>query len=342
MQLLASECLLYSSKFSNCSNCADICPMQSIQIEHSKLAINSECVECGACAGVCPTEALAFDNFSVTQFFFDFLKSDESVVSCKSNFVCLSALGVEYLIALALGKEETTLDLGHCKECALGEKLFERISLNIDEANYVLGNIGQKSIQYAYLAQSKESNRRDFLNKFTLKEAVKLSQKLEEGVLIELEDFLQKRQKSVPNRRKLLFTLLNRTPKPAHYVLLDSKHINFISSKYIDEQCDNCSMCYRICPSGALSSSKRFDKIYLDEMLCLKCHLCHDVCHSDAMSLAYAFDTKEFFDSTQKELKAFEVIKCNECGNHFTYFGGERVCTRCSLEEAEAKDLWGI
>ncbi len=352
IKLDPSRCVRYFSKFSECKNCEEICPENAIKTKESALEIYQDrCVSCGGCVGVCPTEALTLTNLNITNFFFEFLKSEDDVISCKTNFVCLSALNAEYLISLALIKD-FTLDLGHCEYCEIKDKCYPKILENIEETNYVLSTISQKKIKEKKLGLTKEetSNRREFFNIFSLKGALKAVKDVEDEVKalnnpqIKLPTHQAKaiREKNIPDKRKVLFTVLKKLKKPSEYKYLENEYLTFISDKTIDDTCDNCSICYRVCPTAALSVNRKFSKIYFDPMLCVRCHLCHDVCEKRSIKLSEYFDTKEFFDSSQKVLKAFKVVRCEECGNHFTYFGGERVCNRCKIEEQEAKDLWGI
>jgi len=147
------------------------------------------------------------------------------------------------------------------------------------------------------------------------------------------------RDKQLPNKRKILFTTLKRAGVPDVFETLPEEDVSIVSQKYIDESCTNCQICYRICPTGALSSNGKFSLIYFDAMLCVKCRLCHDACEPDAIYLQKGFEIKEFFEPTQRTLATFNVKRCNECGNYFTYTGGELTCPRCSVEEEEAMFL---
>ncbi len=351
IKLDPSCCVRYSSKLSQCQKCEDVCSFEAIKIKEGGLGIfQDECTFCGACVGVCPSEALNLYNFDIKDFFFDFLKSEEEKIGCKYNFVCLSALNPEYLISLALMKD-IVLDLGHCENCELKEEVKQTIKNHIKEANLVLAKISDKKIKAKNLnlIKEKEETRRDFFKAFSLKniENIALAKKeeisyLKEKIPIKTEDSAKKREKIIPNKRKILYSVLKRVNKPSNFQKIESKEIGFVSQKEINQNCDNCSICYRVCPSGALSSNKKGDIIYFDTMLCLKCHLCHDVCEKEAVEITDFFDTKEFFNPTQKILKKFTVIRCNECQNLFTYFKGEKICPRCRIEEEEAMNLWGL
>ncbi|SMC09254.1 4Fe-4S dicluster domain-containing protein [Nitratiruptor tergarcus] len=352
IRLDAAKCVRYYSKLNECNSCEQICPADVIETQEGSLALKQDgCIDCGACVGVCPTEALQLSDFNVTEFFFDFVKSDEKIISCKSNFVCLAALGVEYLIALGAVKE-IVLDIGHCETCDIKEKCFAQIEHNIAEANYVLEAIEQRGVQAKKLGVQKENvpDRREFFNIFTLKNVVKTKAKIDEQlealedptVGLDTEQIRAIRQKSIPNKRKLLFTLLKKIEKPANYKYLENEHLSFTSEKEIDESCDNCSICYRICPTEALSTTSKASAILFDPLLCVRCHLCHDVCEKGSIKLAEYFDTKQFFEPEAKILAKFTIVRCEDCGICFTYFGGEKICQRCKIEEEEAKQLWGI
>ncbi len=354
LELNPAFCVRYSSKLSGCDKCEEICPVEAIKVSPGRVSIfQNECIGCGGCVGACPVEALRLRDFSVRDFFFSFLKEEESVISCKSNFVCLSALNPEYLISLALLKD-FVLDLGHCEECSIKEKCFPKIGSNIDEANFVLSKISDKSVKVKHLKLSKEKekreDRREIFKLFSPKNLEKAAKEKKKElnafkrpqVSISPEDSVAKRDKIIPDKRKIFYSVLKRTKRPAFYEEIDGDKITFLSSKEIDESCDNCSICYRVCPSGALSAGGRGEVIYFDDMLCLRCGLCHDVCERDSVKNKRSFSVKEFFEPTQKPLIKFTVIRCEECGNFFTYFGGERMCKRCRIEEEEAKNLWGI
>lgn len=347
-----ARCVRFYSKLSGCNKCEAICPSEAIKTQEGGVAIyQDKCIDCGGCVGVCPTEALSLSDLNVTEFFFNFIKSDENVISCKTNFVCLAALAPDYLIALGALKE-VVLDIGHCATCELKESCFPQIEQAVVEANYVLASIGGNEIQAKKVAliNEKTPNRREFFNIFSLQGAALAKARVEEEmealqnpqIGLDTTQIRALRQKNIPNKRKLLFTVLKKLPKPDSYKYLENEYLSFTSNKEIDESCDNCSICYRVCPTEALSSDRKQSKILFDALLCVRCHLCHDVCEKESIKLAEYFDTKEFFEPEAKVLARFEVVRCEDCGAFFSYFGGEKLCPRCKIEEDEAKSLWGI
>jgi len=354
-----ASCVRASSKFSTCTKCLDICPVETLELVENLPAFTpSACVTCGGCVGICPTEAFSLLGVSTVDFFFEFLESQQKDLRCGERGIrCVSMLSVEHLIALAL--ESATPLLVYPQGCHCGgesAKLQDQILANVEEANFVLESIANnKQIGVATTeptiaevsdlgGEAPTTDRRSFLS---LKTAIKSKQHFDEAVdADEVKSFAldktvlaRMRETRIPDKRKLLFSVLKRQEKPQRYETLASEDISFVSQKYVDANCTNCQICYRICPTGALSSDKRFSVINFDAMLCMKCHLCHDACEPEAIHLQAGFETKELFEPTQRTLVTFNIKRCHSCGNHFTYTGGVQECFRCRIEEEEAMEL---
>ncbi len=355
LHLDIASCVRATSKFSECTKCIDACPDSIQLVDNLPSFANNTGVEAASCVGVCPTEAFSLSDFSTTEFFFTFLESKVRLISPKFNVPCLSVLSVEHLISLALASEEKIiLDLSSYDEESI---LFEQIDARIEEANFVLSSFCDKSLETNHVAEVKAkveteneedvSSRRSFLGTASLKGVVKHKMTFDEAVEAdELKTFAldaniisKIREKNLPDKRKILFTTLKHAGVPDTFEVLPEEDVSFTSQKFVDESCTNCQICYRICPTGALSSDGKFSLIHFDAMLCVKCRLCHDVCEPDAIQLQSGFEIKEFFEPTQRTLATFNIKRCNECGNNFTYTGGEQTCPRCAVEEEEAMFL---
>jgi len=188
------------------------------------------------------------------------------------------------------------------------------------------------------------------LKKFSLKGAVQENEKFKQEVedtqtkefKIELEDIASIRDKVIPYKRKILWSVLKNKDNIEPYNYIENDSLSFISTKIIDDSCTNCQICYRICPTGALSSNTKFSLINFDPLTCVKCNLCHDVCEPDSIHLQTKLSTEVFAGTQKKTLIKFESKRCNECGNHFTYKGGELICPRCETEEDESYALHNI
>ncbi len=346
-------CVRATSKFSDCTKCIDACPESLSMVDNLPSFPLSTGVEAAACVGVCPTEAFAFSDFSTTEFFFTFLESKVRLISPKFNVPCLSVLSVEHLISLALASDEMiTLDLSTYDSVSL---LFEQISKRIEEANFILSSFSVKQLETNSIEKEQEpldaddthTSRRSFLGNASLKGVIKHKKTFDDAVNAEEMQHFEVstsiigkiKDKNLPDKRKILLTTLKHANIPNVFEVLPQEEVGFISQKFIDESCTNCQICYRICPTGALSSDGKFSLIHFDAMLCLKCHLCHDACEPNSIALQDGFEIKEFFEPKQRTLATFDIKRCHECGNNFTYTGGEQACPRCMVEEEEAMFL---
>ncbi len=350
-------CVRAKSKFSDCTKCVDVSASSVQLVDNLPSFARSTGVEAAACVGVCPTGAMKLLGFSATEFFFHFLKSKVRLISPKINIPCVSVLSVEHLLSLALASDETiSIDLDSYEK---GSSLLLHIEAMIEEVNFILSSFCKKQIETNLLdpepekrnlstaGELEEISRRSFLKQATLKEALKHKKAFDDAVNadnierfeIDIGAISTIREKHLPDKRKILLTTLKKAEIPTRFEIIPQEEIRFVSQKYITDECTNCQMCYRVCPTGALSSDSRFSLIHFDTMLCLKCHLCHDVCEPKAILLQDSFEIKEFFEPTQRTLALFDIRRCIECGANFTYRDGEQICPRCALEEEEAITL---
>jgi len=360
LELAPARCVRALSLNSLCSQCADVCPTNAISLSGRLPSINqSFCVGCAGCVSACPSEALALDDFNPTEFFFSFISDDETVVSCQKNLPCIAALSVEHLISLCSLKKDLVLDTGHCGSCDIGSKVLEVMEERIQNTNYLLEAIEVEKrvvceeIAYSSGEANEPKDRRDFFKTFHLKGIAKAKYDFEKEVQRSTDEFIEAsidsshiqelRTKKITDRRKLFFTALKRVEKPSRFHVVDASMITFTSQKIMDEaKCTACQMCYRVCPTAALTSDMRNSKIDFDPFLCVKCHLCHDVCESDAIGVSTSYNLTEWFEPKVQNLVTFLVRRCDECDGLFSSVGGDKICRRCQLEEEEALELWGL
>lgn len=190
LKLNAGLCVRSLSVESECNRCEVICPTSAITIQKGKTlpAINfSQCVSCGGCGAVCPSEALTLDEFVPTDFFFNFIQENDSLISCRKNVPCIAALSVEHIISLAVLKKELVFDMGHCSECKIASKCQPQIEENFEEATYILeamesdATISMEDVKFEYEEQ-KYSDRREFLNSLNLKAVAHAKKTFEDEV----------------------------------------------------------------------------------------------------------------------------------------------------------------
>jgi len=356
-----SRCVRTTNKFSACEKCVDVCPVETIKISNNLPSfVPNDCVGCGGCLAACPDAAYKLDDFSPLNYIFSFLEKESKVASCKEQIPCLAALSTEEILSLVLlSGKDIIFDKAHCAECPIASTNVPLIQERVEEVNFLLEAMEvKKSIRFEDIHHEKEieteiSDRRAFFAKASLSEAAKAKQKFENRVdsleellkehTASIDDIQSIRQKVVPDRRKLLQMAMKRAGVPSQFHTILSEDISFVSQKVIDEEsCTNCQMCYRICPTGALSSDKYGGFIAFDAINCIKCQSCHDVCEPDSLTIKNVFNLSQLFKPEQEKLITFSVKRCDECGMPFVYRGGEMMCDRCRVEEEEAHALWGI
>ncbi len=360
INLDAGKCVRSLSRESECNKCEVICPTAAIVVGVNPLpAINfSACVGCGACHAVCPNEALFLDDFDSTNFFFDFIEDKENLISCRKNVPCIAALSVEHLISTAVLKKEIVFDMGYCDSCEIQSTCQAAILKNYEEATYILDAMENEAVikleNVCYEAPQVEgANRRDFFRSINLSTLAKTKHGFEQEVkkatdelvehTLQKTDIALLKQKKIPQRRKIFFTAIKRAQKPSQFHVIDAREVSFTSQKLLHEElCTACQMCYRVCPTGALTSDIKNSKIDFDPFLCIKCHICHDVCEPNAITLSSSYNVKEFFEPAVQNLMRFNVRKCEECDMIFSTNSNDTLCYRCKIEEEEARELWGI
>jgi energy-converting hydrogenase A subunit P len=358
-----SKCVHTSNKNATCNSCVTACPVETIKISDSIVSFTpSECIGCGGCGAACPTAAYSLDDFNPINYIFKFLETDQKVLTCKSELPCIASLSVEELLSVTLfSKEQITLDIAPCKECPIAQINLPIIQNRAEEVNFLLEAMEQqKSLHVSELAheieQSESSetiSRRELLSKDSIKRVTQIREqflnRIEEGNdeikshIPTLADIVKIKQKSIPQRRSLLLMAFKRAHVPDLFHTISIDDISFSSQKNFDSStCTNCQMCYRICPTGALSSDNRGSFIAFNPLACVKCASCHDVCEPHSLTLRPSYNLTNFFTPKSEELVKFNIQRCDECGVFFAYDGGEKLCMRCKIEEEEARDLWGI
>ncbi len=361
LTLDVSKCVHTSNKFAICDKCVTACPVETIKIdEHVVSFTPSECVGCGGCGAACPTSAYGLDDFKPINYVFKFLESAQPVLSCKDTLPCIAALGTEELLSLALlSPEALTADIAPCRNCEIAATNLPIIKERIEEVNFLLEAMEQEkaiAVEELDIERSSETEaigRRELFSKDGLKKAVSIKQQFENSVAASddmakvhtasSEDIAKIKQKNLPDSRSLLVMAMKRARVPEVFHVIDIADISFISQKDLDETtCTNCQMCYRICPTGALSSDGKGSVINFNALSCVQCHSCHDVCEPDSLTLRNTFALSQLFDPKIETLVRFDIKRCDECGNFFAYQGGEKLCRRCRIEEEEAMQLWGI
>lgn len=333
-----SSCVRAKSKNALCNSCVEVSNEKVTIVENlPNFKAKNELL---ACVGVCPTEAFSYPP--LLNFFFNFIEEKNSILTINKELPSLLVLNIEALVSFALVSSKPLTIVSNKEE-------LELLEPKVKEASLVLNSFGFNEIILEIEEKEKEKeepSRREFLGKFSIKGALETKRDFDELVQdkseLNLDDIAKIKEKNIPTTRKLLLTALKKLETLKNIETIEEKNISFTSLKTINENCTNCQICYRVCPTEALFSNNSFSTIFFNPLLCVKCHLCHDVCEVDAIEIQKEWSIKEFLTPKQKTLIEFNIKRCNECGNPFPYKGGEKICSRCKIEEDEALTLQGF
>jgi ferredoxin len=93
-------------------------------------------------------------------------------------------------------------------------------------------------------------------------------------------------------------------------------------------QCTLCTVCVRLCPTGALHLPGSTSQLAFREDRCLQCGLCVQGCPEQAITLVPRLLTAHAARSTPRVVAEAEMFACTRCGALFT--------TRAMLERSRS------
>lgn len=342
-----SNCIHSKSISANCCKCELACTYDAIKIDNNVINfLNDRCTQCQACLPSCPTAAITMSSVNILGYVSSFLEQNSFVInSYEHNFNPISFDIQTLLTILALKKSSIAI-------CVKDSEFTTSIEELIDQTNTYANALGLQTITIQKIEDeisSKVNNpdRRSFFKAFNKKNIVSIAQDINQQSKIISDHIVfdassinygQPRTKSIPpNRAGLLAIIANLDLK--HPVLV--KPI-FSTDKIIDISCTNCELCCNLCPTEALSKSRRKDGIFFESSKCIKCALCEDACETKSITSKNDFNFYSFSQKTKIELIHFSVSRCASCSSIFNPKKDEIVCPRCALEDEDAMELSGL
>jgi energy-converting hydrogenase A subunit P len=353
LELAYEACVRTLSRNATCTACRDACPTHAVALDGSRGSVTvalERCTGCGLCAAACPTDALTapFDLAAT-------MASSDGKLSCGADGLpCVGALSTEDLIALATRVKAVVLQDGPCASRDLGHPEAARRAA---EAQRFLDAVGIKAtVRWAPdealpaptgarpeappapgKAPEVSAGRRRLLRMF-----VPTLEAAPQAMLQQPDRLDRARMQQVPARRRRLLAALPpgveaRTPE------VPGPALGFLSSKVVDERaCTACTICFNVCPTGALQAPRSLKELRFDASRCTRCGLCHEVCEPEALRLAPRTSVEDFLEFAPRTLARLPVTRCGECGVPYNRAeGGAGLCPRCWALEEEAMELNG-
>lgn len=350
--LTYEACVRTLSRSATCTVCRDACPVRAVGLEGIRGSVTvalDRCTGCGLCSAACPTDA-----FTAPFALGEVLAGSDGQLACgQGGLPCIGALSAEDLIALATRVKVVAL---HDGPCASREPGHHAAAARAAEAQAFLDAVGIKATvsfapaevlppaadrrpEAAEPAKAPEvsAERRRMLRMLvpTLKQGPK-------EVLQQPDRLDRARMQQLPERRRRLLAALPPGVE-AREATVPTATLGFVSSKQVDEHaCTACTVCFSVCPTGALQAPRSLKELRFDTSRCTRCGLCHDVCEPDALRLAPETSLEDFLEFTPRVLARLPVTRCGECGLPYNRAEGSAgLCPRCWAMEEEAMDLSG-
>lgn len=338
LDLRFESCVRSLSVWTTCTACVEACPEEAISDDgaYQSIVVDLDrCTSCGACAAACPTDAFTapFDVDGV-------VAAAGSRIQCgRDGLPCIGALATEDLISIALPLGDITVVDG---ACAFHGKAHGPVAQRVAEANTFLRAMGlpgtvtlevePASPAAGPTGEPQNTSRRGL---FVGQAAPARSGKITAPKRLD-KDNLQYTQ---DRRWRLLAHLPEGVPPSQDEV--PGEQLSFLSSKrFVSENCTLCTICVRICPTGAITSGRNFKDLRFDTSQCVRCGLCHEVCQTDAVQLAEQTSLVDFVTRQPKVLDRIKARKCVECGMSYNAATNQRgLCPRCEGLEQEAIEL---
>jgi len=257
---------------------------------------------------------------------------------------CMSRLHPGLLLApLAVNAQYVWLDTIGCLHCPKNHnsKVLENIDINFTEAVEWLAQLEVeesrlmlaskmpepvKVVTKKQIVTSSQFNRRAFfvnIGNEVKSNTVGVAGDVADHILSDEQKKL--RMQIAPNQRK-------NGPSAHRHILLQvlkklkakrsiEKELYYYQQMKIDDMCNLCNICSRLCPTGAIELEKdgqsQRGTIHYRPGYCINCRKCESVCPRKLISFIDNVSVQDFVDQTKLLVLERELIKCRKCKDHF-------------------------
>ena len=258
-----------------CSICIDICPEKVYKSPNEKSPNFTECRNCNLCVAACPSRCITSSAFN-TKNYIDILNSelDTVYIGCKNynglpsiKVECFSTLPWELIACLCLRKKVVFLNSG-CQGCE-SELAPDVWNTTLEKLALFFGKTLKEHIVFSNDSNfiiKQEITRRELFNDIKKKSKSMLSiilpnEKDMDGLLY----------------RRILRKLIEDSPTPINFKWI---------IPMVNDKCEGCPICSRVCPTSALQLLKTEDSFQLifKPSLCNNCGLCEKTCIHHAIT----------------------------------------------------------
>ncbi|WNF35881.1 4Fe-4S dicluster domain-containing protein [Bacillaceae bacterium IKA-2] len=341
-------CKNFGNKRVACSLCVDCCDEDAISLQNqTPVIVDTKCIDCGACVSECPVNAI--DHIrkpyaKVAQYVDEFPLAE---ITCDQveefnrgiKVPCLLYLDFPLLSQYADRCEELHIYTEHCQSCR--KVGAEKISRHLEKLQWQFENSGAifKIKTKHQLPQSSSEqtvnavSRRELLSRFSIssiKELILPTSKKDDTQTVADEKF---ESLSIVERIQFKKKLLNdfyMGEKRLNEVEYQNSNASF--SFAVNDSCNGCNVCEKICPTKAISwkTNEKVAQLIFDSRLCVECDKCL-ACPIGALTKS---DPKKEEIDFKKELISMNIAECSDCGTTFkTTQETEVTCFFCKAKK---------
>lgn len=315
---------------STCTNCQNICPVNSITFTSIGLKAD-QCISCGLCIEACPNHVFRLNESKLLGI--STKETPTLIITCSllhqklekrnqgyvTQISCFGEFYPELLVYLLTSNSRILLihDPDNCKNC-LAKSLEEKVNINqyahifnIDFTSklQVINNlddlkpyIGTPEIQPAH-------DRRSFF-KSIFNGSKNMSKQILDSALSRQNS--NKKDKVQPLKRYYLLEALKKQENLELSALLPYPQLNI-------NTCNFCGACSKLCPTKAIEIIQEDEKkvITFTPNLCTHCHVCSDVCFFQGLSWGQNITVGDFLDKTPLLLASAAQKTCENCEQEY-------------------------
>lgn len=335
-------CLACRSEKSSCRLCAEICPVDAIDIDEGEVEIHDNCRKCGLCVAVCPTEAFISPRLKPKKLY-DAVATAATAhttayVTCtrslkrvpRENEVVVACVGditreTWFAILSDFPNVSVYLPLGICDKCRTkgGEDALGEAIAGAEE--WAGTGMGLEVEQRALVCEKRrEYERKEFMDNIMRTTGLTVSKLNPAAAAVAtVTQRLKEHNKKLSALERTLAQATGTTSQKRRRILTQSRQLvlSTLQSKpklaenvrvSIPEcdfsKCTMCGDCVRACPTYAcdLVGAGRFA---LEPAYCVGCNLCAEVCPEHALTMVEHDGSELVVPDPEAEKKAAQAAQ---------------------------------
>lgn len=356
MSVNADLCMRTQFRKSPCRRCVEVCPDSAIAL-HPGPTIADTCSGCALCVQACPTGAFSTELypdsalFRQTQALLKRRPSGQKTLSMSCEHAqrpiggglrlpCLGVIGENVLFGAALvGFERVDLVRGNCEACRLaaGHELL-RISLSRAAALARAGGLGELPLTTVQLEKggSRPLGRRQMFSGVfdrVRTGAAAVAEAATPGV-----DGPTEAVRGAPGAesagRAFLRRMLRGRSWDCSGAIEHDRDLPWARVIADEQRCTACAACVRVCPTGALQSTRASQSFALSftPSACINCSLCQIACPSHAIAFHREARFTDLLQDQSEVIVTVEMAWCGVCGESMPAHAGE-LCPTCDRRQ---------